>query len=39
MGSQYELALFAICEVLVLELMDARSVDFAAMRARHANLL
>ena len=39
MGSQYELALFALCEVLVLELMDARGVDFAAMRARHANLL
>ena len=39
MGSQYELALFVVSEVLVLELVDALGADFAAMRARHANIL
>lgn len=39
MGSQYELALFVICEVLVLRLAKARGLDFASLRARHANLL
>lgn len=39
MGSQYELALFVVCELLVLRLARARSLDFSAMRARHANLL
>lgn len=39
MGSQYELALFVVSEILVLHLARARGVDFAALRARHANLL
>jgi 6-phospho-3-hexuloisomerase len=39
MGSQYELALFVLAELLVLRLATARGIDFAAMRARHANLL
>jgi 6-phospho-3-hexuloisomerase len=39
MGSQYELALFVLGEILVLRLAEARNLDFAAMRARHANLL
>jgi 6-phospho-3-hexuloisomerase len=39
MGSQYELALFVVGELLVLELSRALGVDFAAMRKRHANLL
>jgi 6-phospho-3-hexuloisomerase len=39
MGSQYELALFVLGELLVLELSGALGVDFAAMRKRHANLL
>jgi len=39
MGSQYELALFVVCELIVLELSRKLGVDFAAMRNRHANLL
>ncbi|MFI5015107.1 MAG: 6-phospho-3-hexuloisomerase [Hyphomicrobiales bacterium] len=39
MGSQYELALFVLCELVVLELTRKLGVDFAAMRSRHANLL
>ncbi len=39
MGSQYELVLFLVCELLVLDLSRALGTDFAAMRGRHANLL
>lgn len=39
MGSQYELALFVLSELVVLEIMRRRGLDFAALRARHANLL
>jgi 6-phospho-3-hexuloisomerase len=39
MGSQYELALFLLCEILVLDLARRTGVTFEAMRARHANLL
>ena len=39
MGSQYELALFVLCELIILELSRKLGVDFAAMRNRHANLL
>jgi 6-phospho-3-hexuloisomerase len=39
MGSQYELALFVLAEALVLDLARALGRDFAAMRARHTNLL
>ena len=39
MGSLYELALFVVCEILVLRLAKARGLGLAALRARHANLL
>jgi 6-phospho-3-hexuloisomerase len=39
MGSQYELALFVLCELLVLDLARRQGIDFAAMRERHTNLL
>jgi 6-phospho-3-hexuloisomerase len=39
MGSQYELVLFILTELLVLDLARASGTSFAAMRARHANLL
>ena len=39
MGSQYELALMVLFEILVLQLSQRLDVPFAAMRARHANLL
>jgi 6-phospho-3-hexuloisomerase len=39
MGSQYELALFVLSELVVLDLMRRRGLDFAALRARHANIL
>lgn len=39
MGSQYELALFVLCELVVLEVMRRQGLDFAALRARHTNLL
>ena len=39
MGSQYELALFVLGELLVLRLATARNVNWGSMRARHANLL
>lgn len=39
MGSQYELALLVLSELVVLELMRRRGLDFAALRARHANIL
>lgn len=39
MGSQYELALAVLCELVVLEAMRMRGLGFAELRARHANLL
>lgn len=39
MGSQYELALWILCEALVLDLARGLGRDFAQMRARHTNLL
>jgi len=39
MGSQYEAALFFLCERLVLDLVQRLKTDFAAMQRRHANLL
>ncbi len=39
MGSQYELALFVVAELLTLQLMQELHVDVDAMRERHANLL
>jgi 6-phospho-3-hexuloisomerase len=39
MGSQYEAALFLLCEALVICLADRLGESFAAMQARHANLL
>ncbi len=39
MGSQYEAALFFLCERLVLDLVEALKTDFAAMQRRHTNLL
>jgi hypothetical protein len=39
MGSQYEAALFFLCEALVLRLAERLGVGFEAMRERHANLL
>jgi 6-phospho-3-hexuloisomerase len=39
MGSQYELALLVLSELVVVELMRRRGLDFSALRARHANIL
>lgn len=39
MGSQYEAALFFLCERLVLDLVARLGTNFAAMQRRHANLL
>lgn len=39
MGSQYELALFLLCELVVLDLAQRRGISFMEMRSRHANLL
>ena len=39
MGSQYELALFLLCEMAVLDLSQRRGISFLEMRSRHANLL
>jgi 6-phospho-3-hexuloisomerase len=39
MGSQYELVLFVLTEILVLKLVVARGLDFVDLRWRHANLL
>jgi len=39
MGSQYEAALFMLCERLVLDLAARLDCDFAAMQRRHTNLL
>lgn len=39
MGSQYEMALFLVAELVVLRLAKALDLDFATLRARHANLL
>jgi len=39
MGSQYELALTLLCELVVLALMREKGLGFADLRARHANIL
>ena len=39
MGSQYEAALFFLCERLVLDLVARLGTDFKAMQRRHTNLL
>lgn len=39
MGSQYELALLVLSELVVIEIMRRRGLDFQALRARHANIL
>lgn len=39
MGSQYELALAVLGELVVLEVIRLRGLRFADLRARHANLL
>lgn len=39
MGSQYEAALFFLCERLVLDLVARLGTDFAAMQRRHTNML
>ncbi|MBM3525690.1 MAG: SIS domain-containing protein [Alphaproteobacteria bacterium] len=38
MGSQYELCLFVLTELVVLELSRQLGVSFLEMRARHANI-
>lgn len=39
MGSQYELCLFVLAELLILELSRILGVTFVEMRSRHANIL